>query len=1191
MSTIRELFDAHKPIDRRIEKVIQYEGGNDELLKREITEYVVTANIESSFLKLLDQLDEGMSGDTEHEIGIWVSGFYGSGKSSFTKYLGMALDPGRTLNGRAFREWLQDQFTTRPLKARLATVAAKHPMTVFLLDLSTETLVGPTMQSVSTVLYHKVLEWAGYSREKKIAYLELMVDKDKKRAEFEALIAEVSGGETWYDMRNDPMTALTFARKAASRLYPRLWPTPEEFDAVNPDTVETEDERVTRMLRIIRDKGGSANVLFVIDEVGQYVAPVDDRITNLQGLAQNLKRLGHGKAWIVATAQQTLTEDDVRAAVNSPKLYKLKDRFPIWVDLEASDIREICHKRLLSKSPQGVKTLEARYADKGEKLRLLTHLNDAKGYGADLDKGSFVDLYPFLPQHFDILLKILGRLRTTGGVGLRSAIKVVQDVLIVKGDGRVALADAPLGTLATTVWFYDTLRLDLERSVRHAVDGVNRTREVFRGSAIHEQVAKSIAVMQVLEDFPLSRKNLAALMFDSVDAGSADMIGTAIDDLIKTEGVPLTEVDGKLRFMSERVRDLEKQRRQAVPSQSDRRFILVKAAEELFYPQPTVNVHSTKRMSAGLKINFAGYSATVFGEREEVQIFLELIKESGFPEKRKQIVTASREPGSAKTIFALGMEDPAVEETILEIHRSEQAGHGSGGPSPDKEIEDYMTGQRQLAQRLRDRLKELLRIGFLNGVLVFRGKDTAVRTLNADILEAMKSQLAEAGEQVYEKYPHAAVPAESSTAEKFLRTEDLHHISTAADPLGLCSGAGRGRAVNVDHLALVDIREYLDHNGNVDGQKLMEDFGRSPFGWTKDTTRYLLAALFTQGVVKLRVNNQDIVSRSEAAIEAVRNVPKFNKTGIGLRAAADRPDPEALLLASKRLLSITGMEVLPLEENVTRAVQQSFPGLQTQVAPLVIQLRSLSLPGVDRAERLQKSIRDLLSAEASIVKRLGATDSEVFDDITWARDLLKSFENNLADTIGRAQRLRRDIAALPGSGIPGRWKESTASLRADLEAMLQRDDFSAYSAEIQQRVSELEQGARETTKALWEELMARLDSGRSAILALPEWSRISDADRERIGAMLASPNAADDADDLNGLQNAMARQYTTTGQLEQARTEVLRLAALDTSGEKRTRVRMPRVIRTREQLASAQRAVQIAAENVDTGTTVEIELE
>ena len=78
---------------------------------------------------------------------------------------------------------------------------------------------------------------------------------------------------------------------------------------------------------------------------------------------------------------------------------------------------------------------------------------------------------------------------------------------------------------------------------------------------------------------------------------------------------------------------------------------------------------------------------------------------------------------------------------------------------------------------------------------------------------------------------------------------------------------------------------------------------------------------------------------------------QVQQTGIGLRAAADRPDPEALLLASKRLLSITGNEVLPLEENVTKSVQQSFPGLQTQVAPLVIQLRSLSLPGVDRAVR------------------------------------------------------------------------------------------------------------------------------------------------------------------------------------------------------------------------------------------------
>ena len=70
-------------------------------------------------------------------------------------------------------------------------------------------------------------------------------------------------------------------------------------------------------------------------------------ILNLDGLAKNLKRLGDGKAWIISTAQQTLTEDDPRAALNSDKLYKLKDRFPIQIDLESSDIKEICYRRLL----------------------------------------------------------------------------------------------------------------------------------------------------------------------------------------------------------------------------------------------------------------------------------------------------------------------------------------------------------------------------------------------------------------------------------------------------------------------------------------------------------------------------------------------------------------------------------------------------------------------------------------------------------------------------------------------------------------------------------------------------------------------------------------------------------------------------------------------------------------------------
>ncbi|MEN9666859.1 MAG: hypothetical protein RLZZ326_3222, partial [Planctomycetota bacterium] len=92
MATIRDLFDPSRALTRPIEKVITYDNRSDEQLKAEISEYVVTDHIEESFGDLLKKMQAAQQGGAGHEIGVWVSGFYGSGKSSFTKYLGFALN-------------------------------------------------------------------------------------------------------------------------------------------------------------------------------------------------------------------------------------------------------------------------------------------------------------------------------------------------------------------------------------------------------------------------------------------------------------------------------------------------------------------------------------------------------------------------------------------------------------------------------------------------------------------------------------------------------------------------------------------------------------------------------------------------------------------------------------------------------------------------------------------------------------------------------------------------------------------------------------------------------------------------------------------------------------------------------------------------------------------------------------------
>jgi hypothetical protein len=407
MKKMREIFDPAKPIDRRIEKVIAYESTDVDLLRQEILEYVVTDSIEQNISRLLDLLDEGMGGGDNREVGVWVSGFYGSGKSSFTKYLGFALDRDRQIDDSPFLKWLQNQCASQALRARLSTVAQKHAATVVMLDLAASALTGATQERISTTLYYSVMQWAGYSRDKKIAYLEFMLELDGKMPEFEKRVTESTSGITWQDIKNQPLVVKTVASSLAAEFYPHIWPDAKAFNEIRLEEAKKEDDRVREMLELVRRKSGKENVIFILDEVGQYVAQRDDLILNLDGLAKNLKNIGRGHAWVIATAQQTLTEDDPSAALNTAKLFKLKDRFPVAVDLEARDIREICYRRLLGKSNEGEELLNDLFNKYGPQLRNATQLKETRLYRAELTKETFARFYPLLPPHFDILFELL----------------------------------------------------------------------------------------------------------------------------------------------------------------------------------------------------------------------------------------------------------------------------------------------------------------------------------------------------------------------------------------------------------------------------------------------------------------------------------------------------------------------------------------------------------------------------------------------------------------------------------------------------------------------------------------------------------------------------------------------------------------------------------------------------------------
>ena len=176
-------------------------------------------------------------------------------------------------------------------------MAQRFPAAVVMLDLASEMLAGATMEDVSTVLYFKVLQWAGYSRNLKVAALERRIEKDGRYAEFiDRVAAAVARRVRGTDIQNDPLVVDGLVPQMAHEMYPTLSRRRHRSHPAPTDSSSSKIERVQEMIDIVREKSGKENIIFVIDEVGQYVASRDNLILNLDGLAKNLKRLATARS-------------------------------------------------------------------------------------------------------------------------------------------------------------------------------------------------------------------------------------------------------------------------------------------------------------------------------------------------------------------------------------------------------------------------------------------------------------------------------------------------------------------------------------------------------------------------------------------------------------------------------------------------------------------------------------------------------------------------------------------------------------------------------------------------------------------------------------------------------------------------------------------------------------------------------
>jgi hypothetical protein len=715
--------------------------------------------------------------------------------------------------------------------------------------------------------------------------------------------------------------------------------------------------------------------------------------------------------------------------------------------------------------------------------------------------------------------------KSTGGIGLRSAIKVIQDILIEDGGGPRPVADLEVGWLATTVTLYDSMERDIRRAFPSVHQAVDKVCIRFPDDPLAQGSGKTIAVLQILGNMPATVQNVASLMHPSVDSPSlAEPVKERIEALLKDAVVPLGEKDGSLRFFSEKLNDIEQERGRVALRVSDLRRIFNEALRSAFDPLPSARLDGTLTVTSGIRHLSGEQTVPLAGEREVVQTVVVFADPAEYDAERTRLIDESRHSSSERVIYLLGRRVADAEDLRAEIYRCNRIVELYRN-DPDQEVREYCASHTERAVRLADDLGKRLSRSLAQGSFVFRGSSTAVDTLGQSLLPACSKHLSDAAEQIFDRYSEAPFRASTDLAEKFLRAAgaNLCAVSSALDPLSLVRIAGASPSIDTANKALVSIRDYIDRNGTVEGKRLLDIFNLPRFGWSTDTTRYLITALLVAGEIKLKVSGREVTANGQQAIDALKTNNSFRGVGVSLRD--DRPSMEVLAKAAERLTDLSGDQVVPLEDEIGKAAQRLLPTLQYRLAPLAERLAALALPGTEAVQGVNQQIADLMLSDASDApQRFGAEQSTLYDGLKWAIAVRGAFDQGLGDTIRDLRALFGAIQELPSTGAPGELRNAVTEDVETVSERLGQEDFFRHGANLRSALTALSARVAETVRVMSKAQAQRLRDAEQDLELLPEWSAFTAEEQGNALAELQGM-AITVSEDAAGLKKLMARQY------------------------------------------------------------------
>ncbi|WP_223533030.1 BREX system P-loop protein BrxC [Pseudomonas sp. BF-R-30] len=517
--SIKDIF--FKELDRPINGVVKADQSDDATVHQELDEYVVTNELEKHFRSFFESYSTDLNDPSiANRVGVWISGFFGSGKSHFLKTLSYLLANIEARDNQGNARKAVSFFDAS--KLRDATIradidkAVANCADVILFNIDSKASSNDAGNPILNVFLRVFNEHQGFSGDHPhIAHMERHLAQRGVYERFKQAFNDSTGmdwteerdGYQFYqdDIEQAVAAALDLSAEAAHKWF--------------EDSEQTFSVSVENFCNWVREyldtQPAKHRVLFLVDEVGQFIGSDTKLMLTLQTITENLGTICKGRAWIIVTSQADM--DAVLGELSASKandFSKIAGRFKTRLSLSSSNTDEVIQKRLLRKTPEAEAELRALWEQKGDILRNQITFDRSGPTLKNFDgPESFISNYPFAPYHFQLVQKVFEEIRKVGATGAHLAYGE-RSMLDAFQMAAMAIAEKPLGALIPMYSFYRAVEGFLDTAVKRTIDQAGESSVL---DAFDVQILRTLFMIRYVDLIKGTLDNLVTLSIEQVD--------------------------------------------------------------------------------------------------------------------------------------------------------------------------------------------------------------------------------------------------------------------------------------------------------------------------------------------------------------------------------------------------------------------------------------------------------------------------------------------------------------------------------------------------------------------------------------------------------------------------------------------------------------------------------------------------